>query len=236
MPYSTQRTKQDKKEIKKTTHFTIVKHNINYVSVTLTKEMKDLYDKNLKSWSCVWGPSETTLLGEYRLQKPHSFWDRQKHTASGTDPVLGSRYLGTFTTRGELSAQEVSDCLSRWGSHLGSWVPWRPVSPGHLSDCGGWASGLQKWHSFWDRSHFRLKTSGNIPHQRRGVCCEGGGHWLPEHVREPSFALGPSEISLHRWECRLQKWHSFLTGRSNTVSGTVTHFRLQKSGHLNFQR
>ena len=49
MPYSTQRTKQDKKEIKKTTHFTIVKHNINYVSVTLTKEMKDLYDKNLKS-------------------------------------------------------------------------------------------------------------------------------------------------------------------------------------------
>ena len=174
MPYSTQRTKQDKKEIKKTTHFTIVKHNIKYVSVTLTKEMKDLYDKNLKSWSCVWGPSETTLLrGEYGLQKRHSFWDRQKHTASGTDPVLVSRYPGTFTTRGELSFREVSDCLGKWGNFLGSWVPRRPVCPDQISDCGGWASGLHKWHSFWDRYHFRLKTSGNLLHKRRAVCTGG---------------------------------------------------------------
>jgi hypothetical protein len=54
--------KQDEKEIKKTMPFTIVTNNIKYFGVTLTKEVKDLYDKNLKSRSCVWGPSETTLL------------------------------------------------------------------------------------------------------------------------------------------------------------------------------
>jgi hypothetical protein len=37
------------KEIRKTTPFTIVTQNIKYLSVTLTKEVKDLYDKNFKS-------------------------------------------------------------------------------------------------------------------------------------------------------------------------------------------
>jgi hypothetical protein len=32
-----------------TTSFTIVTHNINYLGVTLTKQLKDLYDKNFKS-------------------------------------------------------------------------------------------------------------------------------------------------------------------------------------------
>ena len=36
------------KEIRETTPFTIVT-NIKYVGVTLTKEVKDLYDKNFKS-------------------------------------------------------------------------------------------------------------------------------------------------------------------------------------------
>ena len=36
------------KEIKETTLFAIVTNNINYLSVTLTKEVKDLYDKNFK--------------------------------------------------------------------------------------------------------------------------------------------------------------------------------------------
>ena len=93
--------KQDEKEIRETTPYTIVTNNIKYVWVTLIKEVKDLYDKNFKSQSCVWGPSKTTLLrGEYRLQKLHSFWDRQKHTASGTVLVLHSRYLETFPARG----------------------------------------------------------------------------------------------------------------------------------------
>jgi hypothetical protein len=41
--------KQDRKEIRETTPFTIVTKNIKYLGVTLTKEVKDLYDKNFKS-------------------------------------------------------------------------------------------------------------------------------------------------------------------------------------------
>jgi hypothetical protein len=41
--------KQDEKDIRETTPFTIVTKNINYLGVTLTKEVKDLYDKNFKS-------------------------------------------------------------------------------------------------------------------------------------------------------------------------------------------
>jgi hypothetical protein len=40
--------KQDEKEIK-TAPFTIVTKNIKYLSVTLTNEVRDLYDKNFKS-------------------------------------------------------------------------------------------------------------------------------------------------------------------------------------------
>jgi hypothetical protein len=41
--------KQDEKEISETTPFTIVTNNIKYLGVTLTKEVKDLCDKNFKS-------------------------------------------------------------------------------------------------------------------------------------------------------------------------------------------
>jgi hypothetical protein len=41
--------KQIEKEISVTTHFTIVTSSINYLVMTLTKEVKDLYDKNFKS-------------------------------------------------------------------------------------------------------------------------------------------------------------------------------------------
>ena len=37
------------KGIRETTPFTIVTNNIKYLGVTLTKEVKDLYDKNFKS-------------------------------------------------------------------------------------------------------------------------------------------------------------------------------------------
>jgi hypothetical protein len=40
---------QAEKEIRETTPFSIVKNNIKYLVVTLTKELKDLYDKNFKS-------------------------------------------------------------------------------------------------------------------------------------------------------------------------------------------
>jgi hypothetical protein len=41
--------KQAEKEIRETTPFTIIKNNIKYLGVTLTKEVKDLNDKNFKS-------------------------------------------------------------------------------------------------------------------------------------------------------------------------------------------
>jgi hypothetical protein len=41
--------KQAEKKIRETTPFTIVTKNIKYLGVTLTKEVKDLYDKNFKS-------------------------------------------------------------------------------------------------------------------------------------------------------------------------------------------
>ena len=37
------------KEIRETTTFTIDKNNINYLEIILTKQIKDLYDKNFKS-------------------------------------------------------------------------------------------------------------------------------------------------------------------------------------------
>ena len=43
------KNKQAEKEIRETTPFTIVTNNMKYLGVTLTKEIKDLYDKNLKS-------------------------------------------------------------------------------------------------------------------------------------------------------------------------------------------
>ena len=41
--------KQAEKEIMETTPFSIVTNNIKYLGVTLTKEVKDLYDKNFMS-------------------------------------------------------------------------------------------------------------------------------------------------------------------------------------------
>ena len=41
--------KQAEKEIRERTPFTIVTNNIKYLGVTLTKQVKDLYDKNFNS-------------------------------------------------------------------------------------------------------------------------------------------------------------------------------------------
>jgi hypothetical protein len=40
--------KQAEKEIREITHFLIITNNIKFLGVTLTKEVKDLYDKNFK--------------------------------------------------------------------------------------------------------------------------------------------------------------------------------------------
>jgi hypothetical protein len=41
--------KQAEKEIRETTPFTVVTNSIKYLGVTLTKEVKDLYEKNFTS-------------------------------------------------------------------------------------------------------------------------------------------------------------------------------------------
>ena len=41
--------KQAEKEIRETTPFTIATNNIKYLGVTLTKQVKDLYENNCKS-------------------------------------------------------------------------------------------------------------------------------------------------------------------------------------------
>jgi hypothetical protein len=41
--------KHHEKDIRETTHFKIVTINIQYLGVTLTKEVKDLYDKDFKT-------------------------------------------------------------------------------------------------------------------------------------------------------------------------------------------
>jgi hypothetical protein len=41
--------KEAEKEIRETTPFTLVTNNIKYLGVTVTKEVKDLYDENFKS-------------------------------------------------------------------------------------------------------------------------------------------------------------------------------------------
>jgi hypothetical protein len=58
----------------------------------------------------------------------------------GQTPVSGSRYPGTFPTRGEVAAWEGSDCWSRRESHLVSWVLQRPVCAGERTECRGNAS------------------------------------------------------------------------------------------------
>ena len=49
MAFLYSKDKQAEKEIRETTPFTIVTNNIKYLGVTLTKQDKDLYDKNFKS-------------------------------------------------------------------------------------------------------------------------------------------------------------------------------------------
>jgi hypothetical protein len=43
------KVKWAEKEIREITSFTIITNNIKYLGVTLTKQMKDLYEKNFKS-------------------------------------------------------------------------------------------------------------------------------------------------------------------------------------------
>ena len=118
----------------------------------------------------------------------------------------------------------------------------RPVCTGQLKDWEGWASRLQKQWSFWDRQkqhsfcdrpHLGLQTSWHLP--TKGEVSPRRA--LPGQVREPPWVPDPSETSLLRWECGLQKLHSSGTGRSDTASGTVpvSGHHLQPGGRAECQ-
>jgi hypothetical protein len=47
--FHSSKDKQAEKEIRETTPFKIVTNNINYLALTLTKQVKGLYEKNFKS-------------------------------------------------------------------------------------------------------------------------------------------------------------------------------------------
>ena len=49
MAFHYTKDKQDEKEIRETSSFILITNNIKYLVVTLTKLVKDLYDKNFKS-------------------------------------------------------------------------------------------------------------------------------------------------------------------------------------------
>jgi hypothetical protein len=59
--------KQAEKEIRETTPFTIVTNNIKFLAVTLTKQVKGLYDKNF-----------TSLKKEIKKKKKKKFSDDGK--------------------------------------------------------------------------------------------------------------------------------------------------------------
>jgi hypothetical protein len=57
-----------------------------------------------------------------------------------------------------------------------------------------------------------------------------------EHLGEPSWTSNMSVTSLHRWECWLQKLHSFWDRQKQHSFWDRHLFRLQTSGHLPWQR
>ena len=66
--------KQDENEIRETTPFTIVTNNIKYLGVTLTKEVKDLHNKNFKSLK---KESEEDLRRSQKMERSPMLMDWQ---------------------------------------------------------------------------------------------------------------------------------------------------------------
>jgi hypothetical protein len=72
-------------------------------------------------------PSETNLhRGECGLQKLRASGTGRNNTASGADPILGSRHPGTFLPEERCPPHLGGLCQSTWGSHLWSGISQRP--------------------------------------------------------------------------------------------------------------
>jgi hypothetical protein len=110
-------------------------------------------------------------------------------TASGADPVSGSRHPSNFPARGEVSTLPGRVCQSTWGSHLGSQIPQRLVCTGESVDYRNYTASEADPIS-------GSRHLGTLP--ARGELSMSPGRALLEHLGEPSLVLDLSENSLHR--------------------------------------
>jgi hypothetical protein len=97
----------------------------------------------------------------------------RSYTASRADPVSGSRHLGTFPARRELTPPPPGRALTE---HLGE--PSLVLDLSETNQCR-WEFRLQKlhnfwdrqkWHSFWDRPSFGPSSSGRRQVQTPDIC------------------------------------------------------------------
>jgi hypothetical protein len=104
----------------------------------------------------------------------------RSNTASGTDPISGSRHPGTFPDRGEETTWEGSDWRNRWGIHLVSRVPLRPVCAGELADCKGSTcsgKGPVLGHNLQPEVRSEHQTYAGLPCKRELTWREYSDYW-----------------------------------------------------------
>jgi hypothetical protein len=141
-----------------------------------------------RGWQLLGQAEATQLLGQTLFQAP----DIQAPSLpeEGCPPLQGGFYRST------------------WGSHFGSQISQRLVCEGESVDYKSWQ--LLGWAEvklllgqtpLWATDIW----APSLP-EKRCLPCPGG---LPEHPREPSLVWDLSETRLCRWECQLQKLHSF---------------------------
>ena len=132
------KNKQAEKEIRETTSFSIVTNNIKYLGVTLTKEVKDLYDKNFYSAQ---DPDIRPLSQpeDRSLPSPgaHCLSISSRHHGSGTPLRVfckGPRHRPFFRPEDRGPPGLGAHCLSISSRHLGSGTPPRVFCTGECAE------------------------------------------------------------------------------------------------------
>jgi hypothetical protein len=108
--------------------------------------------------------------------------DYRSHTASGRDPVSGSRYLGTFSARGEVSAPPRRALPQiTWRSHFGYQIPQLLVCIGDCADYRSYtASGTGPVSGPTSSARRQVKNARYLctfPARGELACREYSDHW-----------------------------------------------------------